>query len=265
MKKKMIGSVFMMALLLGASMAVCAAPAVSGNDISGNDPWVTVSGNDITTTISGNDQILRPTDGDNKIIFNGEVETVHLMLTITQSGKIIANPYGLVNSKLGLDSDTTLTRAAVKFENKSDAAISVGLTGAIKLYYDGIANMEDMVKIATENVSGATGKQLYVQGRISDGNRRYLASAKNGIEPPIIYSEDGTMLENTPVLAAKGTGGMTASDGSGITTDTIVLEISGSTSYSTISEWKKQNKFDVITIYDIELSEEEKASGFVAE
>lgn len=265
MKKKLIGAVLTAVMLLGTSIVVCAAPTVSGNDISGNDPWDSVSGNDITTTISGNDEILRPGCGSNEIIFNGEVETVHLELTITQSGRIIANPYGLTNSTLGLNADTTLTPAVIKFENKSDAAVSVGLTGAVKLYYDGVDNMEDMVKIASENVSGAMGKQLYVQGRISDGNRRYLATAKDGIVPPIVYSEEGAAVKSAPVLTAEGMGGTPAQDGSGITTDTIVLQISGSTSYSTVSEWKKQNKFDVITIYDIALSEKEKASGFVEE
>ena len=88
MKKKLIGLVFASAMLVGASMAAGAAPAVSGNDVSGND----VSGNKITTTISGNDEVLRPSDGSNQIVFKGEVETVHLTVTITQSGRIIANP-----------------------------------------------------------------------------------------------------------------------------------------------------------------------------
>ena len=164
MKKKLIGLVFASAMLVGASMAAGAAPAVSGNDVSGND----VSGNNITTTISGNDEVLRPSDGSNQIVFKGEVETVHLTVTITQSGRIIANPYGLTNSTLGLNPNTTLTPAKIKFENKSDAALSVGLTGAIKLYYDGVESTEDQIKIATENVSGPAGKQLYVQGKISD-------------------------------------------------------------------------------------------------
>ena len=261
MKKKLIGLVFASAMLVGASMAAGAAPAVSGKDVSGND----VSGNNITTTISGNDEVLRPSDGSNQIVFKGEVETVHLTVTITQSGRIIANPYGLTNSTLGLNPDTTLTPAKIKFENKSDAALSVGLTGAIKLYYDGVESTEDQIKIATENVSGPAGKQLYVQGKISDGNRNYLAGAQGGIESPIIYSEQGTAAESAPVLAAEGTGGKTPASGQGTTSDTIVLELSGSTSYSKISEWKKENKFDVITIYDIKLSEADKASGFIAE
>lgn len=261
MKKKLIGLVFASAMLVGASMAAGAAPAVSGNDVSGND----VSGNNITTTISGNDEVLRPSDGSNQIVFKGEVETVHLTVTITQSGRIIANPYGLTNSTLGLNPDTTLTPAKIRFENKSDAALSVGLTGAIKLYYDGVESTEDQIKIATENVSGPAGKQLYVQGKISDGNRKYLAGAQGGIESPIIYSEQGTAAESAPVLAAEGTGGKTPASGQGTTSDTIVLELSGSTSYSKISEWKKENKFDVITIYDIKLSEADKASGFIAE
>lgn len=261
MKKKLIGLVFASAMLVGASMAAGAAPAVSGNDVSGND----VSGNNITTTISGNDEVLRPSDGSNQIVFKGEVETVHLMVTITQSGRIIANPYGLTNSTLGLNPNTTLTPAKIRFENKSDAALSVGLTGAIKLYYDGVESTEDQIKIATENVSGPAGKQLYVQGKISDGNRKYLAGAQGGIESPIIYSEQGTAAESAPVLAAEGTGGKTPASGQGTTSDTIVLELSGSTSYSKISEWKKENKFDVITIYDIKLSEADKASGFIAE
>ena len=244
MKKKLIGLVFASAMLVGASMAAGAAPAVSGNDVSGND----VSGNNITTTISGNDEVLRPSDGSNQIVFKGEVETVHLTVTITQSGRIIANPYGLTNSTLGLNPNTTLTPAKIKFENKSDAALSVGLTGAIKLYYDGVESTEDQIKIATENVSGPAGKQLYVQGKISDGNRKYLAGAQGGIESPIIYSEQGTAAESAPVLAAEGTGGKTPASGQGTTSDTIVLELSGSTSYSKISEWKKENKFDVITI-----------------
>ena len=261
MKKKLIGLVFASAMLVGASMAAGAAPAVSGNDVSGND----VSGNNITTTISGNDEVLRPSDGSNQIVFKGEVETVHLTVTITQSGRIIANPYGLTNSTLGLNPNTTLTPAKIKFENKSDAALSVGLTGAIKVYYDGVQSTEDQIKIATENVSGPAGKQLYVQGKISDGNRKYLAGAQGGIESPIIYSEQGTAAESAPVLAAEGTGGKTPASGQGTTSDTIVLELSGSTSYSKISEWKKENKFDVITIYDIKLSEADKASGFIAE
>ncbi len=261
MKKKLIGLVFASAMLVGASMAAGAAPAVSGNDVSGND----VSGNNITTTISGNDEVLRPSDGSNQIVFKGEVETVHLTVTITQSGRIIANPYGLTNSTLGLNPNTTLTPAKIKFENKSDAALSVGLTGAIKLYYDGVESTEDQIKIATENVSGPAGKQLYVQGKISDGNRKYLAGAQGGIESPIIYSEQGTAAESAPVLAAEGTGGKAPASGQGTTSDTIVLELSGSTSYSKISEWKKENKFDVITIYDIKLSEADKASGFIAE
>lgn len=261
MKKKLIGLVFASAMLVGASMAAGAAPAVSGNDVSGND----VSGNNITTTISGNDEVLRPSDGSNQIVFKGEVETVHLTVTITQSGRIIANPYGLTNSTLGLNPNTTLTPAKIRFENKSDAALSVGLAGAIKLYYDGVESTEDQIKIATENVSGPAGKQLYVQGKISDGNRKYLAGAQGGIESPIIYSEQGTAAESAPVLAAEGTGGKTPASGQGTTSDTIVLELSGSTSYSKISEWKKENKFDVITIYDIKLSEADKASGFIAE
>ena len=261
MKKKLIGLVFASAMLVGASMAAGAAPAVSGNDVSGND----VSGNNITTTISGNDEVLRPSDGSNQIVFKGEVETVHLTVTITQSGRIIANPYGLTNSTLGLNPNTTLTPAKIRFENKSDAALSVGLTGAIKLYYDGVESTEDQIKIATENVSGPAGKQLYVQGKISDGNRKYLAGAQGGIESPIIYSEQGTAAESAPVLAAEGTGGKTPASGQGTTSDTIALELSGSTSYSKISEWKKENKFDVITIYDIKLSEADKASGFIAE
>ena len=261
MKKKLIGLVFASAMLVGASMAAGAAPAVSGNDVSGND----VSGNNITTTISGNDEVLRPSDGSNQIVFKGEVETVHLTVTITQSGRIIANPYGLTNSTLGLNPNTTLTPAKIKFENKSDAALSVGLTGAIKLYYDGVESTEDQIKIATENVSGPAGKQRYVQGKISDGKRKYLAGAQGGIESPIIYSEQGTAAESAPVLAAEGTGGKTPASGQGTTSDTIVLELSGSTSYSKISEWKKENKFDVITIYDIKLSEADKASGFIAE
>ena len=80
-----------------------------------------------------------------------------------------------------------------------------------------------------------------------------------------IYSEQGTAAESAPVLAAEGTGGKTPASGQGTTSDTIVLELSGSTSYSKISEWKKENKFDVITIYDIKLSEADKASGFIAE
>lgn len=266
MKKKMISISFAMAMLLSASMAVWAAPAVSGNDVSGNDiSGNDISGNNVTTTISGNDEILRPTDGSNQIVFKGEVETVHLTLTITQSGRIIANPYGLTNSSLGLNANTTLTPARIKFENKSDAALSVGLTGAIKLYYDGVETTEDQIKIAAENVAGPTGKQLYVQGKISDGNRRYLTTAQGGIESPIIYSEKGTTAESAPVLAAKGMGGKTSANGQGTTTDTIVLELSGSTSYSKVSEWKKENKFDVITIYDIRLSEADMASGFIAE
>ena len=261
MKKKLIALVFASAMLVGASMAAGAAPAVSGNDVSGND----VSGNNITTTISGNDEVLRPSDGSNQIVFKGEVETVHLTVTITQSGRIIANPYGLTNSTLGLNPNTTLTPAKIKFENKSDAALSVGLTGAIKLYYDGVESTEDQIKIATENVSGPAGKQLYVQGKISDGNRKYLAGAQGGIESPIIYSEQGTAAESAPVLAAEGTGGKTPASGQGTTSDTIVLELSGSTSYSKISEWKKENKFDVITIYDIKLTEADKASGFIAQ
>ena len=231
MKKKLIGLVFASAMLVGAFMAAGAAPAVSGNDVSGND----VSGNNITTTISGNDEVLRPSDGSNQIVFKGEVETVHLTVTITQSGRIIANPYGLTNSTLGLNPNTTLTPAKIKFENKSDAALSVGLTGAIKLYYDGVESTEDQIKIATENVSGPAGKQLYVQGKISDGNRKYLAGAQGGIESPIIYSEQGTAAESAPVLAAEGTGGKTPASGQGTTSDTIVLELSGSTSYSKIS------------------------------
>lgn len=261
MKKKLIGLVFASVMLFGVSATVWAAPAVSGNDVSGND----VSGNNITTTISGNDEVLRPSDGSNQIVFKGEVETVHLTVTITQSGRIIANPYGLTNSSLGLNPNTTLTPARIKFENKSDAALSVGLTGAIKLYYDGVETTEDQIKIATENVSGASGKQLYVQGKISDGNHKYLASAQGGVEGPIVYSEKGTAAESAPVLAAEGTGGTVSENGRGTTSDTIVLELSGSTSYSKISEWKKENKFDVITIYDIKLSEADKASGFVTE
>lgn len=261
MRKKLISVSFAMAMLLSASMAALAAPSVSGNDISGND----ISGNNITTTISGNDEILRPVGGSNQIVIKGEVETVHLTLTITQSGRIIANPYGLTNSSLGLNANTTLTPARIKFENKSDAALSVGLTGAIKLYYDGVETTEDQIKIATENVSGATGKQLYVQGRISDGNHKYLASAQGGTEAPIVYSEKGTAAESVPVLVAEGMGGKVSVNGRGTTSDTIVLELSGSTSYSKLSEWKKENKFDVITIYDIKLSEADKASGFIAE
>lgn len=266
MMKKIIGPVVTAVLLFSVSMAVWAAPAVSGNDVSGNDiSGNDISGNSISTTISGNDEVLRPSDGSNKIVFNGKVETVHLTVTITQSGQIIANPYGLTNSALGLKPNTTLTPARIKFENKSDAALSVGLTGAIKLYYDGVETTEDQIKIATEHVAGPTGKQLYVQGKISDGNRRYLASTQGGTESPIVYSEKGTAAESTPVLAAEGTGGETSADGHGTTTDTIVLELSGSTSYSKVSEWKKENRFDVITIYDIKLSEADKASGFIAE
>lgn len=239
MKKKLLGFMFAATMLFGASMTVFAA------DVSGNE----------VTSVSGNDVLKQ-----GSITMDSEVAKPHLEVTITAGTQVIANPYGLVDDTLGLNADETLKGSTIKFENKSNTPISVGLTGKITLatYATGVATA-DKVTIATSASSLATtkNKQVFVQAEITDGSGKKLqATTGSAAEKPLVYSGTGAKMTNAPVLAADGD--TTTADAS----STMLLTISGGTSKSPTSEWTDADKFTVVTTYDLQFGDKAKLSKF---
>ena len=227
MKKKMIGFIFAATMLFGSSMTVF---AVSDNDL----------------TLSGND-VFKP---DQKIEMGSEVTKPALEVTITHGTKVIANPYGLVDASAGLTAEETLKGSTIKFENKSNTAISVGLTGQVVLptYADGVGTA-DKVTVATSatSLNTAKTKQVFVQAEITNGSTKKLQTTTGtAAEKALVYNATGAKLSNVPVLAAKGD--TSVAD----TSDTMLLTITGGTSKSPTSQWTDADKFTVVTKYDIQ-------------
>ncbi len=252
MKKKLIGFIFAATMLFGMSMTVC---AVSDNDVTGND----VTGNDITgnnvTTVSGNSVIAGPTD----ITMDAAVEKPTLEVTITSGKKVIANPYGLVDATLGLTADETLKGSTIKFENKSNTAIAVGLLGKIQLpeYAEGTATANQVtVASSLSTLKTAKTKQVFVQAEITaDGTKKLQTSAGTAAEKALVYSKTGAKMTNAPILAASGD---TTADAS----SEMVLTLTGGTSKSPTSEWTDDDAFEVITTYDLQFGDRTKLSKF---
>ena len=246
MKKKLIGLMFVATLLIGSSMTV-AAGTVSSNDASGNN----------VTQVSGNDVL----GSDGKIEMGAEVSTAHLEIKITSGTQVIANPYGLVDSTLGLTATETLKGSTIKFENMSNTAISVGLTGQIVLpTYGKDVLAADKVTVATSDTSLKTAKtkQVFIQAAITNdsGGKLQTTATTPTAERALVYSATGAKLSNTPVL--KATTDNTTADAS----DKMVLTITGGTSKSPTSEWTDADKFTVITKYDIQFGDSTKLSKF---
>lgn len=230
MKKKMIGFIFAATMLFGASMTVFAAPDASGNDV---------------TSLSGNDAIR-----SGQVDMEAEVTKPVLEVTITAGTQVIANPYGLVDAATGLTADETLKGSTIKFENKSNTAISVGLTGQVVLpTYGADVVTADKVTVATSatSLNTAKTKQVFVQAAITDGTgaKKLQTTAGTAAEKALVYSAAGAKLSNVPVLAAAGTATADASD-------TMLLTITGGTSKSPTSQWTDADKFTVVTKYDIQ-------------
>ncbi len=244
---------FAATMLFGMSMTVF---AVSDNDVTGND----VTGNDVET-VSGSDVI----GGEQKIEMGGTVQTPTLKVTITKGKTVIANPYGLEDSTLGLTTDETLKGSTIEFKNESDTPIAVGLAGQVKLAdYDTMGTEKaDRVTIADSlsSLNTATTKQVYIQAIVtSDGEEAHvLQTSSDRDEKPLVYGKSNTELSNTPVLAAGGK----AAAGSG-NSDTMILVISGGTSKSPTSQWTDADEFTVVTIYDLQFGNSKKLSKFKA-
>lgn len=248
MKKKMIGFIFAATMLFGVSITA-SAETVTGNDASGND----------VKQVSGNDVL----GSDGKIEMGAEVSTAHLEIKITSGTKVIANPYGLVDSTLGLTGTETLKGSTITFENKSNTAIAVGLTGQIVLpdyskTTPAVATA-DKVTVATSDTSLKTAKtkQVFIQAAITNagGGKLQTTTTTPTAEKALVYSATGAKLSNTPVLKATGD---TTADAS----DTMVLTITGGTSKSPTSEWTDADKFTVVTKYDIQFGDSAKLSKF---
>lgn len=230
MKKKMIGFIFAATMLFGASMTVFAAPDASGNDV---------------TSLSGNDAIR-----SGQVDMEAEVTKPVLEVTITAGTQVIANPYGLVDVATGLTADETLKGSTIKFENKSNTAISVGLTGQVVLpTYATTVATADKVTVATSatSLNTAKNKQVFVQAAITDGTgaKKLQTTAGTAAEKALVYSAAGAKLSNVPVLAAAGAA-------TGDASDTMLLTITGGTSKSPTSQWTDDDKFKVVTKYDIQ-------------
>lgn len=239
MKKKLVGLMFAATMLFGASMTVFAAD-VSPNDVSAND--LTVSGNEVLAGGS--------------VTMESEVQTVHLEVTITNGAKVFANPYGLEIGSV----DDTLIGTTIKFENKSNTAISVGLTGQIKLYPDESKKPEDkadQVTIATSAPTTAKSKQVFIQAAITsdDAGTKKLQTSAGKEEKALVYSAAGAKMTNAPVLAAAGKAGTDQSSD-------MVLTLTGATSQSPTSAWTDDDVFKVITTYDIQFGDKTKLSTF---
>lgn len=238
MKKKMIGFIFAATMLFGASMTAFAATDASGNDV---------------TQVSGNDVI-----GDGDVKMDAEVTKPHLEVTITAGTKIIANPYGLAGGDL--TADETLKGSTIKFENKSNTAISVALTGQVVLpKYETSVVTADKVTVATSatSLNTAKTKQVFVQAEITNGGSGKLqTTAGTAAEKALVYSATGAKLSNVPVLAAQGDTSVVE------TSDTILLTITGGTSKSPTSEWTDADAFSVVTKYDIQFGDRTKLSKF---
>ncbi len=247
MRKKLIGFIFAATMLFGASMTVFAAGDTSGNDVTGND----------VTTVSGNSVIAGPTD----ITMDATVTKPTLEVTITSGKKVIANPYGLVDATLGLTADETLKGSTIKFENKSNTAIAVGLLGKIQLpeYAEGTATANQVtVASSLSTLKTAKTKQVFVQAAIySDDTKakKLQTSAGTAAEKALVYSKTGAKMTNAPILAASGD---TTADAS----SEMVLTLTGGTSKSPTSEWTDDDAFEVITTYDLQFGDRTKLSKF---
>lgn len=239
MRKKLIGLMFAATMLFGASMTVFAAGDVSDNE-------VTVSGNGVVA-------------GQKEITMDAEVEKPTLEVTITSGTKVIANPYRLVDDTLGLTAADTLKGSEIKFENKSNTAISVGLTGQIKLAtYESTVPTANQVTVASSlsSVNTAKTKQVFVQAEItSDGTKKLQTSANTAAEKPLVYGKTAAKLSNAPVLAADG-------DSTADASSVMILTLTGATSKSPTSEWTDADAFQVITTYDLQFGDSTKPSKF---
>lgn len=227
MKKKLIGLMFAATMLFGVSMTAFAADA-SGNDV------VDVSGNNVVGT------------GD--IEMTGEVKKPTLSVTITKGTKVIANPYGLTVNGV----EDTLIGSDIKFENKSDVPLAIGLKGSITLptYAESVAK-DAKVTIASDSATlkDATTKMVFVQAGFEDGTGNKLKTSR-GQEVTLVYgpSTRPAALEETPVLAKTG-------DATAGVSSTMVVKIGGGTSKSATSEWDaEKDKFTVTTTYDIQFA-----------
>lgn len=224
MKKKLIGLMFAATMLFGASMTVFAA------DVSPND--LTVSGNEV---LEGG-----------TITMDSEVKKAHLEVKITHGTQVIANPYGLVDDTLGLTANETLKGTTIEFENKSNTAISVGLTAKIELaaYAKEVAS-GDKVTVATSepDPSKATKKQVFIQAAITDGSGGKLQSSKNADEKALVYSTSGAKM--AVVLKAKD-------DATAGASKTMLMTLTGATTQSPTSEWTEKDAFKVLTSYDLQ-------------
>lgn len=241
MKKKLLGFMFAATMLFGASMTVFAADA-SGNNV---------------TTVSGNSVI-----GGDDITMDADVVKPTLEVTITAGTKVIANPYGLTDAALGVSANDTLKGSTIEFENKSNTAISVGLTGKIVLpTYEGVSpapTADQKVTVATSapGMSTATKKQVYVQAEISNGAGKKLQnSTGSAAEKALVYSAAGAKMTNAPVLAAAG-------DTTEFVSNKMLLTLTGATSKSPTSEWTDADAFTVVTVYDFQFGNTAKLSKF---
>lgn len=241
MKKKLLCAIIAATMMFGSTMAVFAA------DLSGNE-WE-------DETVSGNAAAVgEATD----IKMDAKVKTCQVEVKITRGNRVIANPYGLgVVTVSGGDPVTdSLIGTTIKFENKSNTSIAVGLKGTVT------PSADSGISVATsEPKSNPTAKTVYIEAEISsDGTSAHkLQSTKStgGDEKNLVYTKSGAKQTNIPVLGVEGE--VDASKGE---STEFTLTLMGSTYQAPGAEWKATDTFEVITTYDIQFGAGKELSKF---
>lgn len=251
MKKKLIGVLFAATMLFGASMTVFAA----------EDPTFDVTTND---KVNGTAQ---------EISMDSDVEKATISIKVTHGEKVIANPYGIVNSEANLTATETLKGANISFENSGNTSIAIGIKGKVVLpvYTDSKLAADKKVTSCTSatTIKTATTKQVYVQAEVFDGdsgketcklqnkatgkvNQDKTTTYTSTDVAPLVYTTAGATLpvpivlqaaqDNTTTVAGTETGTVPAKK--------VTVKITGATSVSQTSPWNDNDSFDVVTTYD---------------
>lgn len=251
MKKKLL------ALVLAATMVIGMGISASAADVSTGD----VSGQLVSGTID----------------LDADVEECTILVTISKTGDVIANPYELevTDARTSTNVTDSLVGATITVENKSNVPIAVNITGKLTLASTVTAGT---TLAAVE--ANTTAKQVYVQALVfkSGTTDTYLNKATYNAKSetytvaqvaPLVYSAKGTSIATVPVLAAKDKAkadlySTKLSDKTAMSVEAIDVVISGATSNPATATWKDgTDTVKVTTVYDLKLAKSTDVTPFV--